>query len=89
MSTDADLKVQCEFAERVGAKYPMVIDADGAIARSYDVLWPFITVSKRVTFLLDEGQILRGIFWHEARLSAHRDQVFTALRRLKTPKHAA
>lgn len=67
----------------------MLIDPDGAIARMYDVLWPFITVSKRVTFLLDAEHLVRGIFWHEVLVSAHRDQVLIALRRLKDTASAA
>src|SRR4051812_6038433 len=36
VSTD-DGETQCKFAESVGAPFPMIGDADGAITKAYDV----------------------------------------------------
>jgi peroxiredoxin len=82
VSTD-DHQTQCDFAESVGATFPMVGDADGELARRYDVVWPMLKLVQRVTFVIDAEGIVRGIFHHELRIAQHTRSVLQALRTLK------
>ena len=54
-----DLKTQCRFAAKHGVKFPLVGDPDRRISRAYGVLWPLVSVDKRVTFVIDEQGIVR------------------------------
>ena len=82
VSTD-DHQTQCEFAGSVGAGFPMVGDPTGAIARSYDVIWPLIKFTQRVTFVIDAQGLIRGIFHHELRIGMHAKNVIQSLKALQ------
>lgn len=82
VSTD-DHQTQCEFAEAVGAQYPMIGDSDGSIARQFDVFWPFLKYVRRVTFIIDPEGIVRAVLNHEARISKHVDESVSTLQRLQ------
>jgi peroxiredoxin len=81
VSTD-DLDTQCRFAQSMAAPFPMLGDRDRAICRAYDVLWPLVGIAHRVTYVLaphDAGDARRwkveGVFHHEIKVGAHRDEV--------------
>lgn len=78
-----DHRTQCDFAKKVNATFKMIGDESGEIARRYDVVWPFLKTAKRVTFLIDETGIIRGVFHHEIRVDRHVDDVIGAIRRMK------
>lgn len=61
----------------------MIADEMGTIARLYDVLWPFLGKTRRVTFLLDDSGVVRGVFNHEIMIDRHRERVLEMLRRLR------
>ncbi len=82
VSTD-DHQTQCEFAESVGAQYPMVADADGSVARQFDVFWPFLKFVRRVTFIIDPEGVVRAVLNHELRIGKHVDEAITTLQRLQ------
>ena len=52
VSTDWDGSTQCEFAKSLRVPFPIVGDADRAICRAYDVLWPLIGVAHRITYVV-------------------------------------
>ncbi len=85
ISTD-DHKTQCNFAGSVKATFPMIGDGDGKIAEAFDVFWPFFKLARRVTFLIDEQGIVRGVYQHELRIGQHTDDVLHALKKLAKPK---
>jgi peroxiredoxin len=78
ISTD-DHQTQCDFAASVGAKYPMIGDPTGAIARTYDVIWPLMKLTKRVTYVIDAAGIIRGSFHFEMRIGQHVKSVLSLL----------
>lgn len=82
ISTD-DHKTQCEFADKLGAPYPMISDDVGTIANLYDVLWPFLGKTRRVTYLVDDSGIVRGVFNHEFMIDRHRERVLETLRKMR------
>lgn len=88
VSTD-DHQTQCEFAELVGAQYPMIGDADGSIARQFDVFWPFLKYVRRVTFIIDTEGIVRAVLNHEARIGKHVDESVATLQRLQRKANPA
>ncbi len=74
ISTD-DQKTQCDFAERMGAKFPLIADHDRAISAAYGVLWPVIGVPQRVTFIVNPQRKIEAVFHHELNIQQHRDDV--------------
>ncbi len=48
-----------EFAESLGADYPILSDPEKTVAKAYDVLMPLVGVAKRWTFYIGkDGKIL-------------------------------
>src|SRR5256885_160232 len=83
-----DLASQCKLADAVKTTFPLIADADGQIARAYDVLWPLIRYAHRVTFLIDPEGKIHSIFSDELRTGKHVDFALSALRRLKAQRTA-
>ena len=80
-----DLPTQCEFAQVHGVKFPMLADPDRAIARRYDVLFMFLPVSHRVTYVLDRTGVIAGVFNHEFAVLKHLDEVLRFVHKLAGP----
>jgi peroxiredoxin len=74
ISTD-DLATQCEFARSIKTPFPMIGDNDSSISRAYQVLWPIIGVAKRVTYVINNDQVIEAVFRHELDVKSHRDDV--------------
>ena len=74
ISTD-DHATQCSFAESLHAPFPMIADADQAISRSYDVLWPIVGLARRVTYVVGPQRVIEATFHHELKIDAHRNDV--------------
>ena len=70
---------QCEFAEWAGVPFPMVGDRGGALAKRFGVLWPVISIPKRVTFVIDAAGLIRNVFHHEIHICSHITDVRNAL----------
>lgn len=83
VSTDP-LPRQCKFAEWAGAAYPMVGDADRALARAFGVLWPIVPIAKRVTFVVDDTGIVRAAFHFEVAIDRHVAHAELSARELKS-----
>ena len=48
-----------EFAESLGADYPILSDPEKTVAKAYDVLMPLVGIAKRWTFYIGkDGKIL-------------------------------
>jgi len=82
ISTD-NHTTQCEFAAKLGVPYPMIADDIGTIATLYDVVWPFLGRTRRVTYLVDDGGVVRGVFNHEFMIDRHRDRVLETVRKIR------
>lgn len=74
ISTDQH-DTQCRFAESLNAPFPMIADSDHQISKAYDVLWPLIGVTRRVTYIVGENRKIEAIFHHELGIVEHRDDV--------------
>ena len=56
-------EVHRKFAARRALPYPLLSDPDGAVCRRYGASWPLLFgVTGRVTYLIDENGVVRGIF---------------------------
>jgi peroxiredoxin Q/BCP len=70
------------FSEQHDLPFQLVSDTTGEIARSYGVarfggrLLPL----KRVTYVIDTGGIVRGVFHHEVNVEQHIEDILNALR---------
>ena len=66
------------FRESLGLPYPLVGDPDGKICDGYQVSWPLIGRSKRVTYLIGRDQRVRLAFHDEFKMDAHAEQACAA-----------
>lgn len=49
------------FAEKIGAKFPILSDEQKTVSRDYGVLMPLIRLAKRTTFVIDSDGVIRHI----------------------------
>jgi thioredoxin-dependent peroxiredoxin len=85
VSTDKH-ETQCDFAASLNVEFPMIGDSDKQIGKKYGVLWPVIRLDRRVTFVIDEDGIVRGVFNHELLPLKHVDDALALLRDLSQKK---
>jgi peroxiredoxin len=78
-----DHETQCDFAEATRASFPMIGDPDHVLSRLYGVLRPFLKLDRRVTFVIDRGGVIRGVFEHEFQIARHLDAVLHLLEKLR------
>lgn len=76
------LPVQCEFAEAHSVSFPMIADPDRTIARAYDVLFMFLPLAHRVTYVINREGVIAGVFNHEFAVVKHLDEVLRFVRGL-------
>lgn len=55
---------QCRFAREMGLNFPLIADKGGTIAAAYQVKWPILGLTRRVTFVVGEGRRIEAIFEH-------------------------
>jgi peroxiredoxin Q/BCP len=67
--------VQCDFANKEGVPFPMIGDDSRRINRSYDVLWPLLNVSQRVTYIIGPDGRIEAVLHHELLVNKHLDEV--------------
>ncbi len=84
VSTDP-LDAQCRFAEWAGVPFPLIADSTRCLSKLFGVLWPILSIAKRVTFVADGEGIIRHVFHHELRVDRHVSDVKRAALALCAP----
>ena len=74
VSVDSNEK-QCEFASREGVSFPMIGDSQKTIGKSYDVMWPLLGVTQRVTYVVGPDGRIEAVFHHELMVGRHLEDV--------------
>ena len=72
------------FKEQYRLPFELVSDEDGAIAKAFDVqlFGGLIPASQRVTFVIDGGGVVRGVFKNMFNAQLHVDEAKATLREL-------
>jgi peroxiredoxin Q/BCP len=70
-----NFETQCRFAGAESVTFPLVADEDKRISREYGVIWPLLSLDKRVTFVIDPEGMVRAVFRHEFQVVKHLDDV--------------
>lgn len=84
ISTD-DLDTQCDFAQKMKVRFPMLGDPKLDIVSAYAVKWPLFSLAQRVTIIVDPEGRLGGYFHHELLISRHVKDVVAFLKKLQKP----
>ena len=72
--------MQCKFAEHYQARFPIVADEGGKIARAYGVMRKLIKYVRRETFIVDPEGFVAARFHHELFVDKHVDDVIAFLK---------
>lgn len=72
---------QQQFADRYRLDYPLLSDADRAVATAYGVRRSFLTPVKRATFVIGEDRVVQEVVRSEWAMEVHADRALAALRR--------
>lgn len=72
---------QAEFSEKHGFDYPLLSDADGAVATEFGVRRSFgPLLTRRQTFVIDTDRKVLEVIRSELRMAVHADRALTVLR---------
>ena len=71
------------FSDTHGLPFSLLSDSKKTISKSYDVGRLFGLMLKRVTYVIDEGGIIRAVFHHELAVKRHVEDTLTALAAIK------
>lgn len=72
---------QAEFSEKHGFDYPLLSDADGAVATGFGVRRSFgPLLTRRHTFVIDTDRKVIEVIKSELRMAVHADRALAALR---------
>jgi thioredoxin-dependent peroxiredoxin len=74
VSVDGD-ETHRRFAQKHDVGFPLLSDKSRRISRDYGVQRLFGLFTKRVTFVIDREQRIRGVFHHEMSARKHLDEV--------------
>ncbi len=70
---------QKQFADKYDFDFPLLSDADGAVARSFGVTRKLGLPNKRATFVIGTDGIVTDVITSELRASVHADKALAAL----------
>ncbi|MDE1852155.1 MAG: peroxiredoxin [Thaumarchaeota archaeon] len=70
------------FAEKCGAKFPLLADRGGKVRELYGAKGTFGLAPGRVTFVIDKGGIVRHVFSSQLRPTQHVPEAVEALKAL-------
>ena len=79
------VEVQAGFAAKQGFDYPLLSDADGAVAEQYGVKRGFLgklAPVKRTTFVIGADRVVLEVISSELRANEHADRALKALSKL-------
>ena len=71
---------QHEFSEKHGFDYPLLSDADRAVAKAYGVKRPGPLFNKRMTFVIGQDGTLLDVIASETNMDSHADKALATLR---------
>jgi thioredoxin-dependent peroxiredoxin len=77
-----EMATQCEFARELTVTFPLIPDTDRAISRRYDVMFAFLPLVHRVTYVIGPDGVIAGVFNHEFQVLKHLDEVLKFVRDL-------
>lgn len=81
-----DMDSHRSFSSAYSLPYHLISDRDGVIGEKYGVLWfgGMIHFMKRVTYVIDKGGLVRGVFRHEFNVSRHVEDVLSCLETIRS-----
>jgi peroxiredoxin Q/BCP len=79
ISTD-DVSAQKRFADSQRLDFPLLSDADGAVATAFRVRRRFLTPVKRATFVIGTDRVVLEVVTSELNMDVHADKALAALR---------
>ncbi|MFO8075785.1 MAG: peroxiredoxin [Egibacteraceae bacterium] len=71
---------QAAFTGQHGFDFPLLSDADGAVAKAYGVRRPGPLPNRRATFVIDADRTLLEVITSELSMDTHADDALAALR---------
>lgn len=74
-----EVSAQKGFDDAQTLGYPLLSDADGAVATAYGVKRKFITAVKRATFVIDTDATIREVITSELNFTVHADKALASL----------
>lgn len=82
-----DVETHKRFIAANNLQYELVADPEGEMATAYQTLrfGGLFPLQKRITYVIDAGGVIRGVFHHELVMGAHVEDVRRCLKSLPKP----
>ncbi len=66
-----DMATHNRFKKAYQLPFELLSDKDGKVCKAYDALVPILGLPKRITYLLDEGHLVKDVFQDMFNAKAH------------------
>ena len=66
-----DMPTHIRFKKAYQLPFELLSDKDGKVCKAYDALVPILGLPKRITYLLDEGHVVKDVFQDMFNAKAH------------------
>lgn len=66
-----DMATHNRFKKAYQLPFELLSDTDGKVCKAYDALVPILGLPKRITYLLDEGHVVKDVFQDMFNAKAH------------------
>ena len=80
ISTDSN-ETHLKFKKKFNLPFHLLSDPDSIVSKMYDAVIPFLNISKRVTYYLDEKQIIGGVYENFFGAHLHRKRILEKINR--------
>lgn len=73
------------FAESLKLNFPLIADPGKRVSGAFGVLrlWGLLPITKRVTFVVDAGGVVRNVIASEFSIDRHIDEAIATLRSMR------
>jgi peroxiredoxin Q/BCP len=75
-----DMPTHLRFKKEYKLPFELLSDEKGNVCNAYDALIPLIRVPKRITYLIDQDHIIRGVFSDMFESKKHVDEMIKLLK---------
>lgn len=76
-----NIKKHQKFKEQYELPFELLSDVTGKVCKEYDALMPFVKIPKRITYLIDKNQVIRGVYDNLFGYSAHIKNMIEAVQK--------
>lgn len=77
-----DLETHYQFKHSQNLKYDLLSDRDSKVCEKYDAIYPYIDITKRVTYLLNKNHVIEKVVVNFFDAEAHYEELVEKIKEI-------